>query len=139
MNTMKHEDVTEGVIGAYYHIYNTLGYGFLEKVYENALTYELRARGFAVATQHPITVWYKGIPVGEYFADLMVNECVIVELKSAVTLTDAHEAQLINYLKATGIEVGLLLNFGPKAQVKRKVYSKATNGTQSLSYPRSSA
>ena len=136
---MKHEDVTEGVIGAYYHVYNTLGYGFLEKVYEHALTLELRARGLLVAIQHPITVWYKGIPVGEYFADLLVNECIIVELKSAVTLTDAHEAQLVNYLKATGIEVGLLLNFGPKAQVKRKVYSKATNGTQSGSYPRSSA
>ena len=139
MGTMKHEDVTESVIGAYYHVYNTLGYGFLEKVYEHALTLELRARGLLVAIQHPITVWYKGIPVGEYFADLLVNECIIVELKSAVTLTDAHEAQLVNYLKATGIEVGLLLNFGPKAQVKRKVYSKATNGTQSGSYPRSSA
>ena len=138
MSIMKHEEVTEGVIGAYYHVYNTLGYGFLEKVYENALTHELRARGFVVGTQQPITVWYKGVPVGEYFADLVVNECVIVELKSAVTLTDAHEAQLINYLKATGIEVGLLLNFGPKAQVKRKVYSKATNGTHA-SYPRSSA
>ena len=139
MGTMKHEDVTEGVIGAYYHVYNTLGYSFLEKVYEHALTHELRARGFAVTTQHPITVWYKGIPVGEYFADLLVNECISVELKSAVTLTDVHEAQLVNYLKATGIEVGLLLNFGPKAQVERKVYSKATNGTQSGSYPRSSA
>ena len=139
MGTMKHEDVTESVIGAYYHVYNTLGYGFLEKVYEHALTLELRARGLLVAIQHPITVWYKGIPVGEYFADLLVNECISVELKSAVTLTDAHEAQLVNYLKATGIEVGLLLNFGPKAQVKRKVYSKATNGTQSGSYPRSSA
>ncbi len=136
---MKHEDVTEGVIGAYYHVYNTLGYGLLEKVCENALTLELRARGLLVATQHPITVWYEGIPVGEYFADLLVNECVIVELKSAVTLTDAHEAQLVNYLKATGIEVGLLLNFGPKAQVKRKVYSKATNGVNQSSYPRSSA
>ena len=139
MGTMKHEDVTESVIGAYYHVYNTLGYGFLEKVYEHALTLELRARGLLVAIQHPITVWYKGIPVGEYFADLLVNECISVELKSAVTLTDVHEAQLVNYLKATGIEVGLLLNFGPKAQVKRKVYSKATNGTQSGSYPRSSA
>lgn len=138
MSTMEHEDVTEGVIGAYYHVYNTLGYGFLEKVYEHALTLELRSRGFAVATQHPITVWYKGIPVGEYFADLLVNECVIVELKSAVALTDADEAQLINYLKATGIEVGLLLNFGPKAQVKRKVYSKATNGNNPSSYPRKS-
>lgn len=139
VNEMKHEEVTEGIIGAYYHVYNTLGYGFLEKVYENALTHELRARDFAVVTQHPITVWYKGVPVGEYYADLFVNGCVIVELKSAVTLTEAHEAQLINYLKATGTEVGLLLNFGPKAQVKRKVYSKATNGSQASSYPRSSA
>ena len=136
---MKHEDVTEGVIGAYYHVYNMLGYGFLEKVYEHAFAIELRSRGFVVQTQHPITVWYQSVPVGEYFADLVVNECVIVELKSAVTLTEAHEAQLLNYLKATGIEVGLLLNFGPKAQVKRKVYSKATNGIHSPSDPRSSA
>lgn len=139
MSTMKHEEVTEGVIGAYYHVYNVLGYGFLEKVYENALVYELRVRGYAVAAQQPITVRYQGTPVGEYFADLVVNECIIVELKAAVTLTDAHEAQLINYLKATGIEVGLLLNFGPKAQFRRKVYSKAINGSQSSSYPRSSA
>lgn len=107
--------------------------------YTNTPSIELRSRGFVIQTQHPITVWYQGVPVGEYFADLIVNECVIVELKSAVTLTDAYEAQLINYLKATGIEVGLLLNFGPKAQVKRKVYSKATNGTHISSYPRSSA
>lgn len=124
MADLKHKDVTDGIIGAFYHVYNALGYGFLEKVYENALSHELKLRGFMVAVQEPIAVWYKGVAVGEYFADLLVNRCVIVELKSGVGLSTAHEAQLINYLKATGMEVGLLLNFGPKPQVKRKVFTQ---------------
>lgn len=124
MADLKFKDVTDGIISAFYYVNNALGYGFLEKVYENALSYELRQRGFEVAAQQPITVWYKGVAVGEYFADLLVNRCVIVELKSTVALAAAHEAQLINYLKATGMEVGLLLNFGPKPQVKRKIFTR---------------
>lgn len=124
MADLKFKDVTDGIISAFYHVNNALGYGFLEKVYENALSFELRQRGFEVATQQPITVWYKGVAVGEYFADLFVNRCVIVELKSTAMLATAHEAQLINYLKATGMEVGLLRNFGPKPQVKRKIFTR---------------
>jgi GxxExxY protein len=139
MADLKYKDVTDGIINAFYHVNNALGYGFLEKVYENALSHELRQRGFAVTAQTPITVWYKGVAVGEYFADLVVNQCVIVELKCCASLMPAHEAQLINYLKATGIEVGLLLNFGPRSQVKRKVFTQLGVIENSNSYQRKSA
>jgi GxxExxY protein len=120
---MLHQDITDQVIKAFYHVYNTLGYGFLEKVYENALVATLRKWGLQVTQQHPIHVYFEGEQVGEYFADLLVVECVIVEVKAADSLCQAHEAQLLNYLKATDIEVGLLLNFGPKAQFKRKLFT----------------
>jgi GxxExxY protein len=97
--------------------------GSLEKVYENAMLVTLRKWGLQVVSQHPITVYFEGERVGEYFADLMVVETVIVEIKAAESLCQAHEAQLMNYLKATDIEVGLLLNFGPKAQFKRKFFT----------------
>ena len=139
MTNLKHEDVTEGIIKAFYHVYNALGYGFLEKVYDNALCHELRRYGFRVDSQLPITVWYQGIAVGEYYADVVVNHCVIVEIKSATTLVAAHEAQLVNYLKATNMEVGLLLNFGPKPEFKRKIFSHRTPINNPVSYPRSSA
>lgn len=139
MTDLKHKDVTDGIIQAFYHVYNKLGYGFLEKVYENALSHELRRRGFDAATQKPIAVWYENVTVGEYFADLIVNECVIVEMKCGVSINPAHEAQLVNYLKATGIEVGLLLNFGPRPQFKRKVFSRSSSDIGTVSYPRSSA
>jgi GxxExxY protein len=139
MADLKFKDVTDVIISAFYHVNNTLGYGFLEKVYENALCFELQQRGFTVTAQTPITVWYKGVAVGEYFADLIVNHCVIVELKSGVALSPAHEAQLINYLKATGIEVGLLLLFSPKPQVKRKVFTHSSNTKAILSDQRESA
>jgi GxxExxY protein len=122
MGTYKHSDVTKIIISAFYKVYNRLGYGFLEKVYENALAIELRSRGFDVKQQFPIKVFYRGQTVGEYYADLVVEEKVIVELKAAVTLIDKHEAQLLNYLKATPYEVGLLLNFGPEPDRKRKAY-----------------
>ena len=102
-------------------MYNKLGYGFLEKVYENALAIEIGGAGLAVQQQAPIRVEYAGRTVGEYFADLLVDEKVIVEIKATQILTAAHEAQLLNYLKATDVEVGLLVNFGPKAEVKRKI------------------
>lgn len=118
----KHEKLTEAIIGAFYAVYHVLGYGFLEKVYENALAFELRQRGFKVEQQKPIRVYYKQQLVGEYFADLVVNGLVILELKATRALGKEHEAQLLNYLKATPYEVGLLLNFGPKSKIIRKVY-----------------
>jgi len=121
---MKHADVTERIIKGFYKVYNTLGYGFLEKVYENSMVIELRRMGLHVEPQARIDLHYEGEKVGEYFADLFVNSCVIVELKAAEKLCDEHHAQLLNYLKATGIEVGLLLNFGPKPELKRKVMDK---------------
>lgn len=121
----KHSELTSTIINAFYHVYNVLGYGFLEKVYEKALAHELRKRGYNVKEQSPIKVYYDDILVGEYYADLLVNDVIIVELKAAETIAPEHEAQLINYLKATEIEVGLVLNFGPKPQISRKVYETA--------------
>jgi GxxExxY protein len=118
-----HGDVTDRILKAFYHVYNTLGYGFLEKVYENALALTLRKAGLSVGQQVPIKVYFEDEQVGEYYADLLVQECVIVELKAGEALCDAHEAQLLNYLKATDIEVGLLLNFGPKPEFRRKVFA----------------
>ena len=118
----KHGDLTKQIIGVFYDVYNALGYGFLERVYENALAIRLRKAGFTVTQQQPITVTFDGQIVGEYFADLVVNVLVILELKAVKELTEAHETQLINYLHATPYEVGLLLNFGPEPQVVRKAY-----------------
>ena len=123
MTKFLHKSLSDSILKIYYEVYNELGYGFLEKVYQNAMYFELKSQGFKVETQKQIKVYYKSQMVGEYFADLVVNQCVIVELKCGVSLIPAHEAQLINYLKATGVEVGLLLNFGARPQVKRKVYT----------------
>jgi len=112
--------ITEKIIGCAYTVSNTLGAGFLEKVYENSLTHELRKAGSRVAQQQPIQVWYDGLLVGEYFADLLVEECIIVELKAIKALDEAHWAQCLNYLKATGMRLCLLINFGnPRIQIKR--------------------
>lgn len=120
---MLHEEITSEIIAAFYVVYNKLGYGFLEKVYENALIFELQKRGFAVKQQVPIQVYYEGQVVGEYFADLLVQDTVILELKVVDEIIDAHEAQLINYLKATKLEVGLVLSFGSKPEFKRKIFT----------------
>jgi GxxExxY protein len=120
---MLHADVTDKIIKAFYKVNNTLGFGFLEKVYENAMAIELRKIGCQVWKQKNIKVYYENEEVGGYYADLLVNEKVIVELKAAESLCEDHETQLINYLKATRIEVGLLLNFGKKAEFKRKIFS----------------
>jgi GxxExxY protein len=124
----KHADLTEQIIRAFYTVYNTLGYGFLEKEYVNALLLELRKLGLTVANESAIDVLYAGKVVGEYFADLVVNGVVIVEVKAARGLAEEHEARLLNYLKATHFEVGLLLNFGPKAEIKRKAFDNAHKG-----------
>jgi GxxExxY protein len=123
MDNYKHSELTEKIIKAFYKVYNTLGYGFLEKVYENALFIELESIGLNVRKQEPIKVYYEEKEVGVYFADLIINDTIIIELKAAESLSEEHESQLINYLKATDIEVGLLLNFGKKPEMKRKVYS----------------
>ncbi len=119
---LKHAELTERIIKAFYKVYNTLGYGFPEKVYENALAIELAKQGLRVQVQAPVKVYDEGDEVGEYFADLIVEDLVIIELKAVEALAEAHERQLLNYLKATKIEVGLLVNFGPKPELKRKIF-----------------
>lgn len=118
-----HSEITSNILKAFFNVYNKLGYGFLEKVYENAMLIELRKFGLKGEKQRPIKVYYENEIVGEYFADIIVNDLVIIELKAAENLIEAHEAQLTNYLRATEIEVGLLLNFGKEPQHKRKVFT----------------
>jgi GxxExxY protein len=118
-----HKDITDKIIKSFYTVYNELGYGFLEKVYENAMFLELISTGLYCEKQKQIKVFYNGQIVGEYFSDIIVNSSVIVELKAADALCEEHEFQLINYLKATEIEVGLLLNFGKKPEFKRKLFT----------------
>lgn len=119
---MTREQVATLLVKSFYAVYNELGYGFLEKNYENALALELRSYGLLVEQQQPITVYYKGEPVGEYFADLLVEKSIIVELKAAEYLVLEHEAQLLNYLRATNISLGFVLNFGRKPEIKRKIH-----------------
>ena len=119
----KHSDITELIISAFYNVYNSLGYGFLEKVYEKAMLIELDEMELSCSNQFPIKVFYKKQVVGNYVADILVEDCVIIELKAIEKLVSIHEVTLVNYLKATDLEVGLLLNFGPKPQVKRKVFT----------------
>jgi GxxExxY protein len=118
---MKHEELTGAIIGAAYEVHRTLGPGFLEKVYENALAMELGAAGIAAVQQQALPVHYKGQVAGEYFADLVVGGKVIVEVKAVSSLEAVHEVQLVHYLKASGITVGLLINFGQSVEVKRRV------------------
>ena len=125
----KHTDITEQIIKAFYTVYNTLGYGFLERVYRNSFAIELRKMGLKVITEASIVVCYAGELVGEYQADLLVADAVIVELKAVKKLVEEHEAQLLNYLKATPYEVGLLLNFGPQPEIKRKAFDNSRKGT----------
>lgn len=121
----KYQDITEKIIKAFYNVYNSLGYGFLEKVYENAMMIELRSLNLNCEKQKQIKVYYKNENVGEYFADIIVEDKVIIELKAAESLIEEHEHQLLNYLKATEIEVGLLLNFGKKPQFKRQIFENS--------------
>jgi len=121
-NDSKYKETTEKIIAIFYKVYNNLGYGFLEKVYENAMMIEFKKEKISAVSQYAIKVVYQHEIVGEYFADILVDRKVIVEIKSARSLALENEAQLLNYLKATDIEVGLLLNFGPKPEIKRKVF-----------------
>jgi GxxExxY protein len=123
-NDYKHIELTEKIIGCAYKVYNQLGTGFLEKIYENALMIELRKAGLSAQQQYPVKVYYDGVIIGDHVADIMVEDKVIIELKAVNQLVRAHEVQLVNYLKATGLEVGLLINFGDKITIKRRVLSK---------------
>lgn len=119
---LKHAALTEMIIGVFYNVYNELGFGFLESVYRKALHLALQEKGLVVAAEVPVPVFFRGVNVGDFRADLVVNNCVLLELKTAETIAIAHEAQLLNYLRATSLEVGLILNFGPKAQVRRLLF-----------------
>jgi GxxExxY protein len=119
---MKHQEITEKIIGAFYEVYNELGHGFLESVYEQSMAIALCEAGLQVVRQAPITVHFRGQMVGDFRADLLVNNQVIVELKAARAIESAFEAQLMNYLRATKVEIGLLMNFGPKPGFKRFIF-----------------
>lgn len=121
----KHQELTQKIIKAAQNVHNTLGYGFLEKVYHNAMVLELRKTGIEVVSEKPITVYYDSQVVGDYIADIVVADKVILEIKAVQAVNTVHEAQLVNYLKATNIDVGLLLNFGKSLEIKRKIFESA--------------
>jgi GxxExxY protein len=118
----KHSELSEAIIGVFYEVYNELGYGFLESVYRNSLQLALLAKGVRVEAEVAVPVFFRGKNVGDFRADMVINRCLLLELKTAEAIIIAHEAQLLNYLRATNLEVGLILNFGPKAQVRRLAY-----------------
>ena len=118
---LKHREITDAIIGAFYDVYNELGYGFLESVYREAMIVALRSKNLAVEREQAVEVFFRGVSIGHFRTDLVVGKCVIVELKSARTLDGSHEAQLLNYLKATELELGLLLNFGPRPHFRRMI------------------
>ena len=122
MKIFKYKDLTDKIIEAFYCVYNELGFGFLENVYQNAFYFELTKRGFEVEAQKAVNVYYQTYLVGKYKADLIVNDLIILELKATDYLVPENELQLINYLKATNKEVGLLFNFGMKPEVRRKAF-----------------
>ena len=122
MSELLHRELTSKILKVFYLVYNELGYGFLERVYQNALFYELEEYGFKVEAQKKIKVYYKDLVVGDYITDIIVNDLVILELKAQEHLVEANEFQLLNYLKATECEVGLLLNFGKKPEFIRKIF-----------------
>ena len=131
----KHSELTEQIIGAYFKVYDQLGYGFSENVYENALMIELEKLELTTVQQAPIAVYYERTLVGEYRVDILVNDAVLVEIKAERQITDDHEALLMNTLKATPVEVGLLLNFGPKPQHLRKIFDNERKGLLSWQRP----
>lgn len=117
-----HKDLTDIILKTFYEVYNELGYGFLENVYQNALLIELRNKGVNVVPQKRIKVYYKGDEVGDYFADMIVEDKVILELKAVEYIVEQFENQIVNYLRGTDCEVGLLLNFGKKPEFRRKIF-----------------
>lgn len=129
---LKHKELTETIIGVFYEVYNELGHGFLESVYERAFDLALSAKGLKVLRRIDVPVWFRGQKVGDFVADILVNKCVLLELKAARTLDTAHEAQLLNYLRATEIEVGLLFNFGIKPEFRRLVFENSRKTVQHI-------
>ncbi len=123
MAEILHKELSESILKVFYEVYNELGYGFLEKVYQNAMCLELKSQGFKVEAQKQIKVYYKNELVGDFFADLLINDVIILELKACDSLVKAHYVQTLNYLKATNIEIGLLLNFGEKPEIKRLIFT----------------
>jgi GxxExxY protein len=123
MTNLLHKSITDAILKAYFNVYNELGSGFLEKVYQNSMYIELKALGYKVEAQKQIHVYFKDQLVGEYYADLLVEDKVIVELKATELLMNIHIAQIMNYLKATPVEVGMLLNFGEEPEFKRVIYT----------------
>jgi GxxExxY protein len=121
-SALKHGELTDKIIGIFYDVYNELGYGFLESVYEESLLIALRDAGLAADRQVPVPVWFRNHKVGDFRADLLVESTVLLELKSTRVLERAHEAQLLHYLKSTNIEVGMLLNFGARPQFRRLLF-----------------
>ena len=119
---MKYENITGQIIHIFYKVYNSLGYGFLEKVYENAMIIEFQKLNLNYENQYPINVYYEGFEIGHFIADFIVEEKVLIELKAIRELSSSDESQLINYLNATSVEVGLLLNFGKSPEIKRKIF-----------------
>lgn len=127
MRTLKHSELSQKIIAAAHNVHNELGQGFLEKVYKNALVIELREAGIKCDLEVPMSVRYHGFVVGEYIADMTVENKIIVEVKAVSELNSVHEVQLVNYLKATGLQVGLLINFGRSVTVKRRVFGYDTD------------
>ncbi|WP_366183714.1 GxxExxY protein [Flavobacterium ovatum] len=119
---LKHQELSDAILKTFYEVYNELGFGFLEKVYQNSMYVELKSRGFSVEAQKRIEIYYKGVEVGEYYADIIVEDKIILELKAAECIVKENENQILNYLRATHCEVGLLLNFGKKPEFKRKIF-----------------
>ena len=132
-SNFRHSELTKQIIRAFYTVYNQLGHGFLEKVYQKAMLLELYKLGLECEGQKNLKVFYDGIEIGDYYADIVVDNFVIVELKAVSTIAPEHEVQLVNYLKATGISVGLLLNFGPQPQVVRRVFNSSDKDKNHIS------
>ena len=130
-----HSEITSRIIKEAYHVFNVLGYGFLESVYERSLEIRLKKAGFSVSRQQPIKVFFEDEIVGNFDADIVVNDTVIVELKATQALQAKHEVQLVNYLKATEIEIGLLINFGEEIAIKRRIFSNFGKSIESNSPP----
>lgn len=125
---LRHSELTEKIIGVFYEVYNDLGWGFVEAVYENALTLALAEAGLTVRRQVPIAVWYRGQQIGEFRADLVINDLVLLELKAAKSIDPSFEKQTLNYLRATNVEVALILNFGPAPQFRRLLFDNEQKG-----------
>ena len=127
---LRYKELTEAIIGVFYEVYNELGHGFLESVYQRAFEIALAAKVLDVFPQIEVSVWFRGQKVGDFVADILVNKCVLLELKAVRTLDSAHEAQMLNYLRATEIEVGLLFNFGIKPEFRRLVFENSRKQVQ---------